>query len=162
MSRKNVVRGTTIVTTYEFFFVFEGNATQSGTSFIGKLAHNFVFPWMDRAVELAKTPPLGIGPSRSLKDKLRIYKEVNDARNFGIVPDKLFRDRSISLMALKALRELGTFPCRKFVSKWRDSNRRHSPSAEGISPNNLLLEILSKFRFISLPICEGILPVSWL
>jgi len=162
VSRTKVVSGTTIVTTYEVFFVLEDAAAQSGICCIGELAHNFLFPWMDRAVEFAKTPPLGTIPSRSLKDKLRLYKEVNDSKKSGIVPDKLFWDRSISLMPLKALRDLGIMPCRKFFSKWTDSKRRHLPSVEGISPDNWLLEILSEFRFNKLPICEDMLPVSWL
>jgi hypothetical protein len=90
VSRTTIISGTTIVRTYDVFFVFEGNSAQSGTCCIGDLAHNFLFPWMDRAVELAKTPPLGTGPSSSLKDKLRICKEVNDSKKSGIVPYNLF------------------------------------------------------------------------
>jgi hypothetical protein len=64
-----------------------------------------------------------------LNDKLRSDMELKASKKSGIWPDKLFRERSMSLMPLNSVKDWGIHPSSRFPSKWR-----HSPSVEGISP----------------------------
>ena len=89
------------------------------------VAHNLLFPWMYTSFGLAKMPPPGTGPSRSLKDRFRICKELSDSKSSGILPDKIFCERSTKVMPFKLMKESGMLPYRLFASKWSDSKRWH-------------------------------------
>jgi hypothetical protein len=92
------------------------NSGQRGRLDPGAFEHKLGFPLRETLLELPKIPPDGICPSKSLNERLSACRELSDARNSGIFPDKLFRERSISLMLFKFMKDCGILPVRKFPS----------------------------------------------
>ena len=110
-----IASGTAIATIYDVLFLSCGDVEHSGICRIGEeVAHSFLLPWMNTTLELVNTPPSGTGPSRSLNDRFRNCKELRDSKNSGILPDKLFWERSISAMPRKLMNEFRMLPCRNF------------------------------------------------
>jgi hypothetical protein len=56
--------------------------------------HSQAFPVKDFDVMFEKIPPSGIFPSRSLKERFKDVKAVKLARNMGMVPEILLKERS--------------------------------------------------------------------
>jgi hypothetical protein len=52
------------------------------------------FPMRDSDVRLEKIPPSGISPSNILKERFSIVRSTRSSRNMGMVPEKLFEERS--------------------------------------------------------------------
>uniref|UniRef100_A0A0A9AAR3 Uncharacterized protein n=1 Tax=Arundo donax TaxID=35708 RepID=A0A0A9AAR3_ARUDO len=65
-------------------------------------------------------------------------------------------------MAFSPLKEPGIIPLSMLPSICRDNRTAHRPSADGISPDKLLLETFNRPRLIRFPICGGIVPVRLL
>jgi len=112
------------------------SSVQMGSPSMGALVHNLLFPSIDTLLAFSKTPVVGIAPLKSLNDRLRYSKEARGVNISGISPDRLFRERSTSLMPFKFVRESGILPSRKFPSICRVSSTIHWPSVDGIWLDN--------------------------
>eukprot|EP01018_Ginkgo_biloba_P001115 Gb_22817 [translate_table: standard] len=68
------------------------------------------FPINEDAVIFAKTPSFGISPIKLLKEKFTLLSNLSFPRDAGIVPDKLFEDKSISSRLFNSPNESGVGP----------------------------------------------------
>lgn len=99
-----------------------------------------LLPVKNIALAFPKTPPMGTSPSKLLKEIFRYTKKVKFYIAFGILPDKLFWERSRWIRHFIDDKDDGTFPQKKFLCRQRNSRLEQSPMVLGISPDKLYTE----------------------
>ncbi|KAL1080374.1 hypothetical protein V6Z11_D10G290300 [Gossypium hirsutum] len=129
---------TTIIATFNLrellddVFELHLNKCNSGTP-----PQSLLFPSTNVAVPFLKTPPLGITPSKLLKERFKYLKAPNLTRNSGISPERLLLDTSNASSPLSELNEEGMGPPKKFPSKNSFSRLTQLPRFSGSKPDNL-------------------------
>ncbi|KAL4600480.1 hypothetical protein ACB092_11G201600, partial [Castanea dentata] len=105
-----------------------------------------------------KTPFVGTEPSKWLYDGFNNCKRSKLSKNFGILTEKLFLERSKCLRPLNDSKDEGTSHWKKFLLIARNSSFTQLLRVAGISPNNKFSEISKCSIFIKFPISMGMTP----
>nr|GMN70930.1 hypothetical protein TIFTF001_053327 [Ficus carica]GMN70961.1 hypothetical protein TIFTF001_053330 [Ficus carica] len=85
-------------------------------------------------------PPVGIVPSKSLKERFRYLSAVHLLRLAGIIPDMWFPETSKLSRFFRSPRESGRFPSRELLEKF--INRTEKQAA--ICGNSLPLKLFDE------------------
>ncbi|TYH94952.1 hypothetical protein ES332_A12G074000v1 [Gossypium tomentosum] len=86
---------------------------------------------------MSNIPPLGITPSKLLKERFKYLKAPNLTRNSGISPERLLLDTSNASSPLSELKDEGMGPSKRFPSKCSFSRLTQLPRVFGSKPDNL-------------------------
>ncbi|TYJ16537.1 hypothetical protein E1A91_A10G261200v1, partial [Gossypium mustelinum] len=107
-----------------------------------------------------KIPPLGITPSKLLKERFKYLKAPNLTRNSGISPERLLLDTSNASSPLSELKDEGMRPSNKLPSKNSFSRLTQLPRLLGSKPDNLFLETWNSPRLFRFATATGSSPVK--
>ncbi|TYJ16538.1 hypothetical protein E1A91_A10G261300v1 [Gossypium mustelinum] len=121
---------------------------------------SLLFPSTNVALAFLKIPPLGITPSKLLKERFKYLKAPNLTRNSGISPERLLLDTSNASSPLSELKDEGMGPSNKLPSKNSFSRLIQLPRLLGSKPDNLFLDTWNSPRLFRFATATGSSPVK--
>ncbi|KAL1080386.1 hypothetical protein V6Z11_D10G291500 [Gossypium hirsutum] len=109
---------------------------------------------------MSNTPPLGITPSKLLKERFIYFNAPKFTRNSGTPPERLFSDMSNSTRPLNELKDEGMGPSNKLPPRNNLSSLTQLPRLFGSKPDNLFFEKSKSPRFFRFSTSTGSSPVK--
>jgi hypothetical protein len=78
---------------------------------------SFLFPITDIALAFWKTASVGTSPTKLLNEIFKCSRIDAFCRSLGMIPEKLFHERSASFKSFKVARDEGKFPSNELPCK---------------------------------------------
>ncbi|KAB2010999.1 hypothetical protein ES319_D10G283700v1 [Gossypium barbadense] len=109
---------------------------------------------------MSNIPPLGITPSKLLKERFKYSNAPKVTRNSGTSPERLLSDTSNASRPFNELKDEGMGPSNKLPSKNSFSRLTQLPRLLGSKPDNLFFETWNSPRLFRFATATGSSPVK--